>query len=78
MEAWRRDALRAVDDARREIEAATEATFALVITVSEADLLGDMPVTFGSNLNPDFLGPFMGHCAARWTTARATRQDKGE
>jgi hypothetical protein len=62
---WRGNALGALADAGEEIAAATEPTIAIIITVSEADLLGDRPVSFYSNLSMPALGPILTYCGVR-------------
>lgn len=67
---WRTDCLRALAEAREMIIAEAGPTFLAVTVVSEADLLGDRPVSFFANLNPDAMGPFLIHCGQRWMTHR--------
>ncbi len=69
-EQWRTDCLRALDEAREMVMAETGPTFLAVTVVSEADLLGDRPVSFFANLKPDAMGPFLIYCGQRWVVKR--------
>lgn len=64
-ENWLKNALSALDEAKAEIEAATETTLFVIITVSQADLLRQRPVSFYGNITPETLGPMLAYCAAR-------------
>lgn len=70
IEQWRADCLRALDEAREMILAEAGPTFLAVTVVSEADLLGDRPVSFFANLNPDAMGSFLTYCGQRWIAMR--------
>lgn len=47
---WRADALRSLDDARAELEAATEDSFVMVFVISERDLAAERPVSIFANV----------------------------
>lgn len=70
-EQWRIDAIGALHDTLYEIGVAQEKTVMVIITVSEADLLGEQPVSFYGNIRPGFLGPFIAHCSARLAESTA-------
>ncbi|WP_294931842.1 hypothetical protein [uncultured Paracoccus sp.] len=77
MEKWRKDALVALDNAREEIMTAQGKTVMTIITVSEADLIGDQPVSFYGNIKFDFLGSFLAYCAERIAARRAAEGMEG-
>ena len=74
MEKWRKDALFALDNARDEIMTAQDKTVMTIITVSEADLIGERPVSFYGNIKFNFLGPFLAYCAERLAARRAAEE----
>ena len=49
MTVWKANALKSLDDARAEIEAATEPTIIVILTIGEADLLNEKPLSVYAN-----------------------------
>lgn len=62
---WRTNALKSLADAREEIEAATDPTFVCCLTITEADLFKERPVSIYANLSWDFLPSFLTFVAWR-------------
>lgn len=62
---WRKYALAALEEARAEILGSPDKMVMTIITVTEADLLGDRPVSFFGNITFASLGPFLAYCAER-------------
>ena len=67
MDDWRANGLRALQDARDEMEAASEPTFLVVLTIAEADVLKERPVSVYSNTTWDWLHKFL--CFVSWRTS---------
>lgn len=67
MSDWRDKALGALQDAREEIEAAREPTIIIILTVSEADLLKERPISVFANQSWEWLHRVL--CFAAWRTS---------
>lgn len=64
---WRDKALRSLRDARDEIEAAQEPTIVIVLTIAQADLFKERPISLYANQTWDWLHKVL--CFAAWRTS---------
>jgi len=67
MSDWRDKALRSLQDAREEIESAQEPTIIIILTVAEADLFKESPISVYANQPWDWLHKVL--CFASWRTS---------
>lgn len=72
---WKELALAALDDARAELETATEPTIAVVITIGEADLLKEHPLSIYSNQKSDWLQRVLAFAA--WRLSLKAKAEEG-
>lgn len=64
---WRRQALKSLDDARAGIEGATEPTIIVILTISEADLIKERPISVYANQTWVWLQRVMAFAAWRFS-----------
>lgn len=64
---WRENALKSLADARREIEEATDPTIIVILTISEADLIGERPLSVYANQTWQWLQRVMAFAAWRFS-----------
>jgi hypothetical protein len=64
---WREQALQSLEDARAEIEAATEPTIIVVLTIGSDDLLKERPLSVYANQNWKWLQRVMAFAAWRFS-----------
>ncbi len=67
MSDWRAKALRSLQDAREEIEGASEPTIIVILTVAEADLFKESPISVCANQTWEWLHRVL--CFASWRTS---------
>lgn len=65
MSDWRKQAIQSLDDARAEIEAAEVPTIIVILTIAEADLIKEMPVSIYANQSTKWLRRMMAFAAWR-------------
>jgi len=68
---WRKLALQSLEDARQEIEAAREPTIIVILTISEADLLKERPLSVYANQTWGWLQKVMAFAAWRFSLKAA-------
>lgn len=71
---WRENALKALSDARREIEEASDPTIIVILTISEADLIGERPLSVYANQTWHWLQRVMAFAA--WRFALMPKEDR--
>jgi hypothetical protein len=64
---WRKNALAALDDARKEVERAAEPTIVVILTVGSADLLKEQPISVYANQNWTWLRRVLAFAAWRFS-----------
>jgi hypothetical protein len=64
---WRANALKSLDDARTEIEAASEPTIIVILTIGEADLMKERPLSVYANQTWGWLQRVMAFAAWRFS-----------
>lgn len=64
---WREQALKSLADAREEIEGASEPTIVVILTISEADLLNERPLSVYANQTWGWLQRVMAFAAWRFS-----------
>lgn len=64
---WRANALKSLDDARADIEAAKEPTIIVILTIGEADLAAERPLSVYANQTWGWLQRVMAFAAWRFS-----------
>jgi hypothetical protein len=64
---WRKNALGALEDARKEVEQAEVPTIVIVLTIAEADLLAERPISVYANQTWGWLQRVMAFAAWRFS-----------
>lgn len=68
---WRALALQSLSDAREEIEGAQEPTIVIILTIAEADLLNERPLSVYANQTWGWLQKVMAFAAWRFSLKAA-------
>jgi hypothetical protein len=75
-ELWRKSAIQSLDDARKEIEAADQPTIIIILTIAEADLLKERPISIYANQTWRWLQRVMAFAAWRISLKDEDEKDK--